>query len=58
MSVVASSDGGMYEAALEIARRQAKTMELIRQALEQGDDVTALKYARVLCGLVQAANVA
>ncbi len=58
MSVIASSDGGMYEAALEIARRQAETMELIKQALEKGDDVTALKHARILCGLVQVANVA
>lgn len=42
---------GVLDAALEIARKRGDTLVRLRAALEQGNDVEALKLARELCGL-------
>ena len=39
------------ESALEIARRRAQTLGLIRAALESGDNAMAVKLMLIYCGL-------
>ena len=39
------------EAAVEVARERARTLEELRLALLQGDDEAALRLARELAGL-------
>ena len=39
------------DSALEIARRRAQTLGRIREALESGDNATAIKFMLVYCGL-------
>jgi hypothetical protein len=41
----------LVSAALEIAGRRKATLESMRRALESGDNGTALRFARQLCGL-------
>ncbi|MCI0620567.1 MAG: hypothetical protein L0387_02670 [Acidobacteria bacterium] len=47
---------GVRQAALEIAAKYRDRLYLMKQALERGDDKTALRYARMLCGLPQASE--
>jgi hypothetical protein len=47
----ASSESQLFEAALEIANEHRALLEKTRAALENGDNATALKFARALCGL-------
>ncbi len=42
---------GVLDAALEIASKRRNTLSRLRAALEQGNDVEALKLARELCGI-------
>jgi hypothetical protein len=42
---------GLLEAAIEIAAKRRELLARMRAALEQGNDVEALKLARVLCGI-------
>ena len=42
---------GLLDVALAIAAKRRDTLLRLRAALEQGDDVEALKLARELCGL-------
>jgi len=41
----------LMETALEIAQERRDTLAKLRAALEHGDDVQALQFARRLCGL-------
>jgi hypothetical protein len=42
---------GVLNAALEITGKRRDTLARLRAALEQGNDVEALKLARELCGV-------
>lgn len=44
-------DESVVEAALDMARREARLLETMQEALSSADDATALTYARVLCDL-------
>lgn len=44
-------DNSLFEATLEIANEHRALLEKMRAALEKGDNATALKFARQLCGL-------
>ena len=45
------SEGSLFEVALAIAQEHSASLEQMRAALERGDDSTALRFARELCGL-------
>ena len=45
------SIGGLLDAAMQIAAERNGLLRAMRAALENGDDETALNYARRLCGL-------
>lgn len=45
------SIGGLLDAAMQIATERNGLLRAMRAALENGDDETALNYARRLCGL-------
>jgi hypothetical protein len=40
----------MFDVAMDIARRRMEKHDAMRQAFEQGDTETAMKYAQELCG--------
>lgn len=42
---------GLFEVALDIARKETEMLVRMRAALEAGDDKEALRWARKLCGL-------
>lgn len=42
---------GVLDVALEIAKKRRNTLDRLRAALQQGNDVEALKLARELCGV-------
>ena len=45
------SIGGLLDAAMQIAAERNGLLRAMRDALENGDNETALNYARRLCGL-------
>lgn len=51
MSIQTSENSALIAEALEIAQKRRETLEQMRAALKRGDDVEALKQARILCGL-------
>ena len=46
-----SNWGGILDAALEIGRRRQDILQLMRSALERGDNAEALRLGRELCGV-------
>lgn len=42
---------GLLEAALDISRRRADTLRLIREAFDRGDEREVLRLSRILVGL-------
>jgi hypothetical protein len=46
-----SYDGSLFEVALQIAEEHKALLEQMRAAFVRGDNATALKFARELCGL-------
>jgi hypothetical protein len=44
---------GLIDAALQISSQRREILTRMRSALQKGDDLAALKYARELCGLAE-----